>query len=605
MNISSKIRSAFLHKVFLILSAVFIFTGSAGADEIFKVTGTGTAGYTGDGGPAVTAQVSNPRSVAVDSLGNVYIADSANDVIRRIAPDGTISTFAGTGTPGFTDTSDGMSQAANHPLDDPTGVAVDAMDNVYIADQGNHIVRKVDGAGIITTIAGSGGLTFDPADDGQPAVDANLRNPYAVDVAPNGNVYILDRGNNSANGGPRVRVVDAITGLIDTAAGDGDPAGSGGDGGPATQASFDSPYGIYVDANENIYVADAGNDVIRRIDNATGNISTFAGVLETPGSGGDGGLATDAGLQGPRGVAGDAAGNIYIADYNNNDIRRVDVNGIIETVAGTGFQGYNGDGRDPLLAHMNHPIDLAAAAGGLLYVVEFTPDRVRVIGPNSLNNPVTDITLDRTPEIDDDDPPDTVVARLTGVDADVEGHDFSLVAGPGDTDNALFNISGVRLRANDPSAMAPGLYSVRIDADDDNDSNFQKEFVITVSSATGPDTTPPVITLNGSAAVNINRGTAYADAGATATDDTDGDITADIVTTSNVNTNANGTYQVTYDVVDTAGNAAVQVVRTVTVVEPPAPPPPAPTPSSGGGSFGALGLLFLMTMFARRRFFVR
>ena len=166
MKISSRTRRLFLPKILFLASAFIALTGSvAQADEIFKVTGTGTSGFSGDGGPAVGAQVSNPRGVAVDSLGNIYIADSANHRIRMITPGGTISTFAGTGVGGFTDDSDGLSLAVNAQLNEPSDVTVDGSDNVYIADRLNRRIRKVDAVGVITTVAGDGGAERRPHTD--------------------------------------------------------------------------------------------------------------------------------------------------------------------------------------------------------------------------------------------------------------------------------------------------------------------------------------------------------------------------------------------------------------------------------------------------------
>ncbi len=283
----------------------------AATGNFATITGDGTAGFGGDGGPAVAAQLSDPRDVAVDGLGNIYIADSSNDRIRKVdAATGDIGTVAGTGEYGFS--GDGGPATAAQ-LGSPSGVAVDAAGNLYIADTWNSRIRKVDTAGIITTVAGKGFGFAATNGDGGPALQALVRQPYDVAVDAAGNLYIAHTL------GPRVRKVDAATGYIDTVAGT-DTNGDGGDGGPAVSAQLNTPQGVAVDGSGNIYIADSGNHRIRKVD-TTGTISTVAGT-GTAGDGGDGGAATAAQLNNPIRVAADAAGNLYIADLFNHRIRR-------------------------------------------------------------------------------------------------------------------------------------------------------------------------------------------------------------------------------------------------------------------------------------------
>ncbi|MBS1690147.1 MAG: hypothetical protein JSS96_15560, partial [Bacteroidetes bacterium] len=245
----------------------------------------------------------------------------------------TINTFAGNGVKGYM----GDDSLANKAmLNQPTDVCTDTSGNIYIADQYNNRVRKVDAkTGIITTVAGNGtaGYTGDSA----LAAFVGLYLPIAIAVDASNNLYISDCLNN------RIRKVNLSTGYIVTIAGDS-AAGYSGDGGPATKAKLSYPAGIVVDGSGNVYICDFGNAVIRKITAATGIITTVAGN-GLSGYAGDGGLAVNAKLLAPSGIAVDASGNIFIADEGNNRIRRVAAGtGIITTVAGNGTAGYTGDG---------------------------------------------------------------------------------------------------------------------------------------------------------------------------------------------------------------------------------------------------------------------
>ena len=276
----------------------------------------GGSGYSGDGGPAIAARVINPRGVAVDGAGNVYFA--GGDRIRKVdAATGTIATIAGTGEEGYS--GDG-GPAAEAQIDNPYGVAVDGAGNVYIADRGNNRIRKIDAAtGTIATIAGTGHRGY--SGDGGPAVGAQLMDPYGVAVDGAGNVYIADLGNYG------IRKVDS-SGIITTIAGGG--VGFGGDGGPAVGARLRSPHGVAVDGAGNVYFADRGNHRIRKV-NASGIITTIAGT-GVHGLGGDGGLAVEAQLWGPEGVAVDGAGNVYFADRGNGRIRKLTPTGPVAQI---------------------------------------------------------------------------------------------------------------------------------------------------------------------------------------------------------------------------------------------------------------------------------
>ncbi len=329
------------------------------AAVITTVAGTGAAGFSGDGGPATAAQLRNPFHVTVDGAGNVYLADNGNHRIRRVDAAGVITTVAGTGAAGFSGDG-GLASAAQ--LDVPTGIAVDGVGNVYIADSGNHRIRRVDAAGVITTVAGTAVAGF--GGDGGPATAAQLSNPSGVAVDGAGNVYIAATGNH------RIRRVDAA-GVITTVAGTS-ASGFSGDGGPATAAQLSNPSGMDVDGAGNVYVADAGNFRIRRVD-AAGVITTVAGTSAFFGSNGDGGPATAAQLAIPRGVGVDGAGNVYIADSGNHRIRRVDAAGVITTMAGQiDVEGVGTLAQatlaGPVALHLASPFTLVA--GGAFGVVQ-------------------------------------------------------------------------------------------------------------------------------------------------------------------------------------------------------------------------------------------
>jgi len=333
--------------------------------NINTFAGNGTLGYSGDNGPATSSEMNNPTGVAVDSAGNVYIADKFNMRVRKVSK-GTITTVAGNGGIGYT--GDG-GQATSAQLYWPSGVALDAAGNLYIADSGNNVIRKVSN-GVITTVAGNG--TFNYNGDGGPATSAALNYPVSVAVDSAGNLYIADEAN------WRVRKVS--NGVITTVAGDG-TFGYTGDNGPATSAEIENPSGVALDAAGNLYIADSYANAVREVSNGT--ITTVAGN-GTFGYTGDNGPATGAELYWPSGVALDAAGNLYIADYGNFRIRVV-TNGVIATVAGNGTQGFLGDNGAATSAELSLPTGVAADAVGNLYIVDSGNNRVRVGAPTGVS----------------------------------------------------------------------------------------------------------------------------------------------------------------------------------------------------------------------------
>ncbi|HVS93332.1 MAG TPA: NHL repeat-containing protein [Mucilaginibacter sp.] len=268
----------------------------------------GVAGFTN--GADTSASFNKPFGVAADSLGNIYVADAHNNAIRMISPAGVVSTFAGTGVAGAADGTDTAS------FNTPLGVAVDKTGNVYVADYENHIIRKISPAGAVSTLAGKAGVPG--AVDGlDTAARFNLPEAVAVDAA--GNVYVADNGNNA------IRKVTPA-GQVTTLAGNGSAGAANGSG---NNTSFNSPFGIAVDAAGNVYVADGGNNMIRKI-TPSGTVSTLAGRTSI---GAGNGVGTAATFNTPSGVAVDAAGNVYIADENNNLIRKISPSGTVTTLA--------------------------------------------------------------------------------------------------------------------------------------------------------------------------------------------------------------------------------------------------------------------------------
>ena len=489
---------------------------------ITTIAGIGTAGFSGDGGPALLAQLNDPWGITVDTAGNIFTTDILNERVRKIDTSGNISTIAGNGTAGYNGDNIPATQAE---LNLPRGIVVDSSGNIYITDTQNHRVRKVDTHGVITTFAGNGvqGLSG----DGGPATDAEIGNPRGLVIRGNqlylsnggaghirvvgfqsgiinsvaGNVIGYDGDGNipsltdfnggtgmlftasgsllevdqlnfrlreitpaatttkaggfgpdggnatqsvlvfplnlafdpsgnyyiAENGGNRIRRVDAGSGQITTIAGNG-TVGYSGDGGPATAAQLGLPQGVAADGSGNVYIADSGNLVIRKVD-SSGIITTFvtnpsisdltslatdrAGNLYsaddgacvirkitpqgavsvvagnfTCGYNGDGQLATSAQLNGPFGVAVDNKGNIYISDTLNNRIRKVNRIGVISTIAGTGVGGFSGDGGAATSAMIWNPEALSVDSGGNVYIADEFNLRVRKISRSGKINTI-------------------------------------------------------------------------------------------------------------------------------------------------------------------------------------------------------------------------
>ena len=329
---------------------------------INTIVGTGSGGFSGDGGPSINA-VCFCQSVTVDSTGRIFIADGSSNRVRILGPNllvpYIIQTIAGNGQHDFTGDGGPATSAA---LYSPRGMAFDSGGNLIFSDYGNSRVRKIDQNGIITTIAGNG-VNADGGDGGAP-LNASIGQPSGLAIDAAGNIYVANYTNS------RIRKIS--NGVITTVAGTG-AAGFSGDNGPATSAKIALPQGIAVDGNGTLYIADEYNNRIRKVTNGT--ITTLAGGGNSLG---DGGPATSAQLNQPWGVAANG-GNVFIADAGNNRIRKVDSNGMITTIAGTGIAGFSGDGGPATSAQLSYPTGVAVDAIGNIYIAGFGDSRVRKI----------------------------------------------------------------------------------------------------------------------------------------------------------------------------------------------------------------------------------
>lgn len=322
--------------------------------------------YLPSGVESSTIGLSLPTALTFDSAGNIYIADTGDHLVREVNLAGIVSTVAGNGSQGFT--GDGGS-AINAQLDSPSGVAVDASGNIYIADTNNNRIREVSG-GIITTIAGTGAKGY--SGDGGPAVSATLAQPTAIAVDSAGNIYIADTNN---------QCIRKITGTtITTVAGDG-VQGYAGDGGLATAANLNSPSGVAVDAAGNLYIADTDNERVRMVTASTGMITTIAGT-GVAGFNADG-AATAAELASPRGVTVDPSGTVYVADSDNDRIRTIR-SGVITTIAGMGVQGFMGDAGSSTNAVLDSPGAVAVNGNSVLFS-DTNNNRVRGVINGTIN----------------------------------------------------------------------------------------------------------------------------------------------------------------------------------------------------------------------------
>ncbi len=345
-----------------LLLILLLLPAFAKGQDIVTVAGDGARGFNGDNISATSASLSQPNDVAIDRYGNIYIADSNR--VRKVNTAGVITTVAGNGTTGFSGDNGPAIDAELYGL---VGIIVDRFGNLYITEWGNDRIRKVDSTGIITTIAGNG--TYGYNGDNIAATTAEIYAPTGIITDDEGNIIFSDVGNH------RVRKINT-TGIISTIAGTGAP-GFSGDSGAATNAELKDPSFLCINSSGDIYVADWGDYRVRKI-NTAGIITTVAGTGAS-GYTGDNGPAIAATLGHPLGVAIDTSGNLFIADQSNNVIRKVNTSGTISTIAGTDTAGYSGDNGPAIDAELNGPNGEAVDSWGNLYINDPYNNRIRKI----------------------------------------------------------------------------------------------------------------------------------------------------------------------------------------------------------------------------------
>jgi streptogramin lyase len=343
-------------------------TGVAASEwTVSNLAGTGIAGFSGDGGPASAAQITDPYGIVRGPDGAIWFCEHGTHRIRRIAPDGTISTIAGTGQKGYTGDGGPATQAT---FNLPHELRFDTAGNLYVADTGNDAVRRIDlKTGVITTFAGNG--RKGETGDGGPASDASVSSPHSIQISPDDTLYICDVPSHI------IRRVDLHTGIITTFAGTG-KAGPTPDGAPIAGTPLNNPRSLDVDREGNLWVVTREGNQVFKFDLKAGVIRLVAGTGQ-PGFTGNGGPAREAKLSGPKGITLDAAGNAWLADTESHTVRMIESStGLIKLVAGTGVKGDGSDG-DPLLCAMNRPHGVFADKDGSIFIGDSEANRIRVL----------------------------------------------------------------------------------------------------------------------------------------------------------------------------------------------------------------------------------
>jgi uncharacterized protein (TIGR03437 family) len=415
------------------------------AGALSTAAGNGLFHFSGNGGPAVSASLDYPTQVLSDSSGNIYITETVLSRVRRITPDGNINVFAGSGIQDYTG-DNGPATAAS--LGYPAGLAFDANGNLYVSDTYASVVRKIDRNSIITTVAGTGDFGY--SGDGGAATKATFSGPYGIDFDGSGNLYIADTFNNV------IRMV-AANGTVTTIAGD-PQGGFGGDNGPALKALFDQPMGLRVYKGA-IYVADLANNRIRRIDLASHIITTVAGSNAT-GYTGDGRPATQASLNFPTGLAFDASGTMYIADSGNFVIRAVSPSGIISTFAGSYANPLGPDGGPATDAYFAAPWDVSVDSAGNVLIADQSAGQIREVLVNLPAFSVTPANLAFTAPAGS--APIDLGIDLVGSIAGVPFNDVATSTGWLQTSSASGRMPSTLRVTADPSALTAGTYQGKI-----------------------------------------------------------------------------------------------------------------------------------------------
>lgn len=357
---SGVMRAAF----FLLL----LLATSFHAAEIRTIAGTGAKGFSGDGGPAARAQINNPFGLVRGPDGALYVCDCDNHRVRRIAPDGSISTHAGNGTRGHSGDGGPATEAA---MDQPYEVRFDKAGNLFVVEMGGNVVRRIDGkTGRISTVAGTGKAGF--GGDGGPATAAEFRAPHSIALDGNGDLYICDIGNH------RIRKVDMKSGIVTTFAGNGEKK-TARDGAKFAGAPLNGPRAMDFDRDGNMWLALREGNTIYKLDLAAGTLHHIAGAGGKAGFTGNGGPAKMAVLGGPKGVSVAPDGNVYFADTESHSIRYVDLKkGTVELLAGTGAKGDGPEG-DPLACKLSRPHGVFVDRDGTVYIGDSEAHRVRAV----------------------------------------------------------------------------------------------------------------------------------------------------------------------------------------------------------------------------------